>query len=77
LARSIHISNFFTTRAQIELAETTAAARRRAPDGSRVFFTNSGTESMEAAIKLARRTGRPGSSPRTAPSTAAAPGRWR
>ena len=31
-----------------------------APAGSRVFFANSGTEAIEAAIKLARRTGRTG-----------------
>jgi len=55
----VHVSNLFTTRAQIALAETLLKAAG-APDGSRVFFTNSGTESMEAAIKLARRTGRPG-----------------
>lgn len=55
----VHVSNFFTTRAQIGLAEALLKAAG-APDGSRVFFTNSGTESMEAAIKLARRTGRPG-----------------
>ena len=55
----VHVSNFFTTRAQIGLAEALLKVAG-APDGSRVFFTNSGTESMEAAIKLARRTGRPG-----------------
>ena len=31
-----------------------------APAGSKVFFCNSGTEALEAAIKLARRTGRTG-----------------
>ena len=55
----IHLSNFFTSRAQIELAERLLALAG-APEGSGVFFTNSGTESIEAAIKLARRTGRPG-----------------
>ena len=55
----IHLSNFFTSRAQIELAERLLALAG-APAGSGVFFTNSGTESIEAAIKLARRTGRPG-----------------
>src|SRR5699024_7864553 len=30
-----------------------------AGDEGRVFFTNSGTEAMEAAFKIARRTGRP------------------
>ena len=56
---ALHVSNFFTTRAQIELAERLLRLAQ-APDGSAVFFTNSGTESIEAAIKLARRTGRPG-----------------
>lgn len=56
---ALHVSNFFTTRAQIELAERLLRLAQ-APEGSAVFFTNSGTESIEAAIKLARRTGRPG-----------------
>ncbi|MFN8098062.1 MAG: acetylornithine transaminase [Dermatophilaceae bacterium] len=59
VASQIHISNFFTSRAQIDLAERLLAIAD-APDGSRVFFANSGTEALEAAIKLARRTGRPG-----------------
>jgi acetylornithine/N-succinyldiaminopimelate aminotransferase len=59
VARQIHISNFFTSRPQIALAERLLNLAG-APDGSRVFFTNSGTEALEAAIKLARRTGRPG-----------------
>lgn len=55
-----HISNFFTSEAQIELAERllTLAAPAGAPEGSRVFFANSGTEANEAALKLTRRTGR-------------------
>lgn len=56
-ARMIHISNFFTSRAQIELAETLLRLAG-APEGSAVFFTNSGTEAIEGAIKLSRRTGR-------------------
>lgn len=55
----VHISNFFTSVPQIELAERILAVAD-APGGSAVFFTNSGTESIEAGIKLARRTGRPG-----------------
>lgn len=55
----LHISNFFTSRHQIELAERLLALAQ-APPGSTVFFANSGTETIEAAIKLARRTGRPG-----------------
>jgi len=56
---ALHVSNFFTTRAQIELAERLLRLAQ-APEGSAVFFTNSGTESIEAAIKLARRTGQSG-----------------
>jgi acetylornithine aminotransferase len=55
-----HISNFFASPAQIALAERllSLAAPGGAPAGSRVFFTNSGTEANEAAFKMARRTGR-------------------
>lgn len=56
-AALVHVSNFFTTVPQVELAEELLAAMQ-APAGSAVFFTNSGTESLEAAIKLSRRTGR-------------------
>ncbi|HPB72493.1 MAG TPA: acetylornithine transaminase [Phycicoccus sp.] len=55
----VHISNFFTSRAQIALAERLLTLAD-APAGSAVFFANSGAEANEAAIKLARRTGRPG-----------------
>ncbi|MCT6919205.1 MAG: aminotransferase class III-fold pyridoxal phosphate-dependent enzyme, partial [Bifidobacteriales bacterium] len=48
-----HISNFFASRPQIKLAERLLELAQ-APDGSRVFFCNSGTEANEAAIKLAR-----------------------
>jgi len=53
-----HVSNFFATPTQIELAERLLQLAQ-APEGSGVFFTNSGTESNEAAFKIARRTGRP------------------
>lgn len=49
-----HVSNFFGTPAQIALAETLLRAAE-APDGSRVFLTNSGTEAVEAAFKMTRR----------------------
>ncbi|MGQ4518555.1 acetylornithine transaminase [Dermabacteraceae bacterium P13077] len=53
----LHVSNFFTTEQQVCLAES-LLARAAAPAGSGVFFTNSGTEANEAALKIARRTGR-------------------
>ncbi|WP_404382227.1 acetylornithine transaminase [Knoellia locipacati] len=54
-----HISNFYTSRVQIELAERLLAIAG-APEGSGVFFANSGAEAVEGAIKLSRRTGRTG-----------------
>lgn len=54
-----HISNFFSSAPQVTLAERLLEVAA-APEGSKVFFTNSGTEATEAAIKIARRTGRPG-----------------
>ncbi|WP_410967498.1 aminotransferase class III-fold pyridoxal phosphate-dependent enzyme, partial [Salmonella sp. SAL4456] len=54
---AIHISNFFTSELAIRLAERLLAIAA-APAGSGVFFANSGTEAIEAAIKLTRRTGR-------------------
>ncbi|WP_270887824.1 acetylornithine transaminase [Pedococcus sp. 5OH_020] len=56
---AIHISNLFTSRAQVELAERLLEIAG-APQGSAVFFANSGAEAVEAAIKLSRRTGRTG-----------------
>ena len=53
----MHISNFFTSEPQVELAEKLLEICR-APEGSGVFFANSGTEALEAAVKLTRRTGR-------------------
>nr|WP_223411714.1 acetylornithine transaminase [Occultella gossypii] len=57
-----HISNFFASPTQITLAERLLAlvVDGGAPAGGRLFFTNSGTEAMEAAFKLARRHGGPG-----------------
>jgi len=52
-----HVSNFFASPTQIAFAERLLALAG-APDGSRVFLTNSGTEANEAAFKLTRRTGR-------------------
>jgi acetylornithine aminotransferase len=61
-----HVSNFFATEPQIRLAErlldllcAPGSGQPPAPDlGGRVFFTNSGAEANEAALKLTRRTGR-------------------
>lgn len=53
-----HVSNFFATAPQIELAEKLLQLAE-APEGSGVFFSNSGSEANEAAFKIARRTGRP------------------
>ena len=52
-ATLLQASNLYYTLPQIELAEALVA---RSPF-DRVFFTNSGTEANEAAIKLARRHG--------------------
>ena len=53
----MHVSNFFTTD-RAGRARRAAARGGGAPAGSAVFFANSGTEAVEAAVKLARRTGR-------------------
>ena len=53
-----HVSNFFASAPQIELAEKLLELAQ-APEGSGVFFANSGAEANEAAFKIARRTGRP------------------
>lgn len=52
-----HISNFFASRPQIALAERILALAS-APAGSSVYFSNSGAEANEAALKITRRTGR-------------------
>jgi len=50
-----HVSNLFATVPQIELAERLIGLLGH---GTRVFFTNSGSESNETAFKLTRLTGR-------------------
>lgn len=52
-----HVSNLFTSPQQIGLAEKLLELAA-APEGSKVFFANSGSEANEAAFKLARRGGR-------------------
>lgn len=51
--RYMHVSNFFYQEPQVRLAELLRAASGY----DRVFFTNSGAEATEGAIKLARRHG--------------------
>lgn len=53
-----HVSNFFTSEPQVELAEKLLELVGVGVGGGKVFFTNSGTEANEAAFKLTRRTGR-------------------
>jgi acetylornithine/N-succinyldiaminopimelate aminotransferase len=53
-----HVSNFFTSAPQVELAEQLLDLLGVGAGGGKVFFTNSGTEANEAAFKLTRRTGR-------------------
>jgi acetylornithine/N-succinyldiaminopimelate aminotransferase len=55
LSRLIHVSNLYYTVPQIELAERLG----KITGMDRFFFCNSGTEAVEAALKIARRvTGR-------------------
>jgi predicted acetylornithine/succinylornithine family transaminase len=54
-SRLIHASNLYLSEPVAELAERLRALAFP----SRVFFTNSGTEAMEAALKFARRIGKP------------------
>ena len=51
LHRLMHISNYFNTVETIEAAECVKKATKL----DKVFFTNSGTEAIEGAIKLARK----------------------
>ncbi|MEU6062579.1 acetylornithine transaminase [Streptomyces sp. NPDC047097] len=56
IGRLGHVSNLYAAEPPIALAERLLALDGR--PGGRVFLANSGTEAMEAAFKLARRTGR-------------------
>lgn len=68
VATLVHVSNYFASPPQLELAErllrlagsgAAAGADADAAANGRVYFCNSGAEAIEAAMKLARRTGRP------------------
>ncbi|KAB8288984.1 acetylornithine aminotransferase [Bifidobacterium ramosum] len=63
-AKVAHVSNYFATEPQIKLAEKLVQLAG-APEGSHVYFGNSGAEGNEAAIKLAKLYGRtlPGAAP--------------
>lgn len=54
-----HISNYFVSSDQLELAERVLRLAGAGDAGGRVFFANSGTEAVEAAFKLARLWGNP------------------
>ncbi|MEU2074158.1 acetylornithine transaminase [Streptomyces sp. NPDC013489] len=57
VARLGHVSNLFVAEPPVALAERLLGLFGR--PGGRVFFSNSGAEAVEAAVKAARRTGRP------------------
>ncbi|KAA8819785.1 acetylornithine transaminase [Bifidobacterium rousetti] len=63
-AKVAHTSNYFATEPQIELAAKLVKLAG-APEGSHVYFGNSGAEGNEAALKLAKLYGRtlPGAAP--------------
>lgn len=56
-AQAAHVSNYFATRPQISLAAKLVELAG-APQGSHVYFGNSGAEANEAALKLAKLYGR-------------------
>ena len=56
-AKAAHVSNYFATEPQIELASKLIELAG-APEGSHVYFGNSGAEGNEAALKLAKLYGR-------------------
>lgn len=53
IEKHMHLSNYFVSEPVINLAETLV----KHSFASKVFFSNSGTEAIEAAIKLARKFG--------------------
>ncbi|MDR1447398.1 MAG: aminotransferase class III-fold pyridoxal phosphate-dependent enzyme [Candidatus Ancillula sp.] len=59
----MHTSNFFTTTSQIELAKKLLFIADF-PTNSRVFLTNSGTESVECALKIIKKYANTSKKPR-------------
>ncbi|MFF5932206.1 acetylornithine transaminase [Streptomyces sp. NPDC012508] len=58
IGRLAHVSNLYVSEPPVALAERLLSLLG-GREGGRVFFANSGTEAVEAAFKIARRTGRP------------------
>jgi acetylornithine aminotransferase len=54
-----HTSNLYGNLPSLELAERLVSLLDAGDTDAKVFFCNSGTEANEAALKIARRTGRP------------------
>lgn len=55
LGKYAHLSNYFVQEPQVQLA----ARLLQATGFKRIFFSNSGTEAVEGALKLARKWGKP------------------
>ena len=58
-ATLMQASNYFATPPQLALAERLLRLTGADQHSGRIYFANSGTEAIEAAFKLAKRTGRP------------------
>ncbi len=58
-AQLLHVGNLFYTDPMVRLSGRLAKAAELGP-GTKVFFTNSGTEAVEAALKCARKRRRAG-----------------
>lgn len=55
-AKAAHVSNYFATEPQIALASKLLELAQ-APQGSKIYFGNSGAEANEAALKLVKKYG--------------------